>query len=123
MKTALQELIERLEEKIKICNSNNLEREAMGMLEAKAIATELLEKEREREEEIRNEVEEKYNDAVEWIKSFEQKAYDAWKPVQMFRTDKQVEDDEIRMELLEAINEEAKAIIQDLNSETFKQNK
>ena len=47
MKTALQELIERLEEKIKICNSNNLEREAMGMLEAKAIATELLEKERE----------------------------------------------------------------------------
>ena len=47
MKTALQELIERLEEKIKICSSNNLEREAMGMIEAKAIATELLEKERE----------------------------------------------------------------------------
>ena len=47
MKTPLQELIEWLEEKIKICNSNNLEREAMGMLEAKAIATELLEKERE----------------------------------------------------------------------------
>jgi hypothetical protein len=47
MKTALQELIERLEEKIKICSSNNLEREAMGMIEAKAIATELLEKDRE----------------------------------------------------------------------------
>ena len=47
MKTPLQELIERLEEKIKICSSNNLEREAMGMIEAKAIATELLEKERE----------------------------------------------------------------------------
>ena len=47
MKTPLQELIERLEEKIKICNSNNLEREAMGMIEAKAIATELLEKERD----------------------------------------------------------------------------
>ena len=42
MKTALTELIERLEEKIKICSSNNLEREAMGMIEAKAIATELL---------------------------------------------------------------------------------
>ena len=47
MKAALQELIDRLEDKIKICNSNNLEREAMGMIEAKAIATELLEKERE----------------------------------------------------------------------------
>ena len=47
MKTALTELIERLEKKIKICNSNNLEREAMGMIEAKAIATELLDKERE----------------------------------------------------------------------------
>ena len=49
MKTPLQELIERLEKKIKICNSNNLEREAMGMLEAKAIAIELLEKEGELE--------------------------------------------------------------------------
>ena len=47
MKTVLTELIERLEEKIKICSSTNLEREAMGMIEAKAIATELLEKERE----------------------------------------------------------------------------
>ena len=47
MKTPLTELIKRLEEKIKICSSNNLEREAMGMIEAKAIATELLEKERE----------------------------------------------------------------------------
>ena len=47
MKTALTELIERLEKKIEACNSNNLEREAMGMIEAKAIATELLEKERE----------------------------------------------------------------------------
>lgn len=48
MKTALQELIERLEEKIKIYSSNNLEREALGMIESKVIATELLEKERER---------------------------------------------------------------------------
>jgi hypothetical protein len=47
MKTPLTELIERLEKKIEACNSNNLEREAMGMIEAKAIATELLEKERE----------------------------------------------------------------------------
>lgn len=47
MKTALTELIERLEKKIDVCNKNNLEREAMGMIEAKAIATELLEKERE----------------------------------------------------------------------------
>ena len=46
MKTALQELIELLEEKINVCESNNLEREAMGIIEAKAIATELLEKER-----------------------------------------------------------------------------
>jgi hypothetical protein len=42
-----KELIERLEEKIKIYSSNNLERVALGMIEAKAIATELLEKERE----------------------------------------------------------------------------
>ena len=45
MKTALTELIERLEEKIKIYSSNNLERVALGMIEAKVIATELLEKE------------------------------------------------------------------------------
>jgi len=43
MKTPLQELIERLEKKIDVCNKNNLEREAMGMIEAKAIATELIE--------------------------------------------------------------------------------
>lgn len=50
---------------------------------------------------------------LEFAKSFEKKAWDAWKPVQMFRSDNEVELDEIKRELLDEINEEAKAVVQD----------
>lgn len=51
---------------------------------------------------------------LDFVKSFEKRAYDAWKPVQLFRSDSEVEIDEIKRELLEKINEECKAILEDI---------
>lgn len=63
-------------------------------------------------------IEEKYEPLVEFVKSFKKRAWDAWKPVQMFRSDREVEDDEIRRELLEELNDEAEQLLCDLDQTT-----
>ena len=45
---------------------------------------------------------------LDFAKSFEKRSDDAWKPFQLFRSDSEVEIDEIKRELLEELNEEAK---------------
>jgi len=59
-------------------------------------------------------LEDKYELCLDFLKSFEQRAWDAWKPVQIFRSNEDVRIDEIKCELLEAINDEAKSIIKEI---------
>lgn len=51
---------------------------------------------------------------LDFAKSLEDKAYDAWKPVQCFRSDSEVEVDEIKREVLEAIWDEIKPTVEEL---------
>ena len=59
-------------------------------------------------------LEDKYELCLDFVKSFEKRAWDAWKPVQVFRSNQQVEIDEIKHELLDSINDEAKSIIEQM---------
>lgn len=58
---------------------------------------------------------ERYEPLVAFVASFKKRAWDAWKPVQLFRSDRQVEDDELRKDMLDALNDEAQELLQALH--------
>ena len=65
-----------------------------------------------------DELNDNYECLLDFVKSFKQKAYDAWKPVQMFRSDNQVKIDEIKREVLEELEQEALSVLE-MIGETF----
>jgi len=59
-------------------------------------------------------IHEKYEALLDFVKSFGPRAYKAWKPVQVFRSDEQVAIDEVKSELLDQIRDEAEGILSDI---------
>ena len=57
---------------------------------------------------------EKYEMLLDFVKSFKRRAYDAWKPVRVFRSDEQVLRDEIKEDIYNELEVEANNILESI---------